>query len=149
MDSRPSIFGVPDPALTALIDFHACAPATLSITVDEPAGHVAVLHVSGDIDITTAPELDNCLTDVVTRRKNLILDLRRVGFLGCSGLLLLETAAYRLHRDGACAGVVADRDIGRAMHVSGIDRVMQRYCTLDAALQDLRGSRPMQRIGYN
>ncbi|MEE2031973.1 STAS domain-containing protein [Rhodococcus chondri] len=144
MDSRPSAFGAPDPALAALVDLHACAPAALSITVEERTGPAAVLHVSGDIDITTTPELTERLTEVVSRKRDLVLDLREVGFLGCSGLQLFETAAFRLRHDGACAVAVTGPHTERALHISGVDRLIQCYCTLDAALHAVR-SGPMHR----
>ena len=53
----------------------------------------ATVSLSGEVDIATAPELHDCLLEVVTQRPdNLVVDLARLRFLDCSGAAVLGRA---------------------------------------------------------
>ncbi len=62
----------------------------------------ATVSLSGEVDIATAPELHDCLLEVVTQRPdNLVVDLARLRFLDCSGAAVLGRAREALLSAGA------------------------------------------------
>jgi anti-anti-sigma factor len=63
----------------------------------ESNGHGRVVHVAGEIDLATAPELQACLQalDGVV-----VVDLPEVAFLDSSGIAVLVAARKRLSASG-------------------------------------------------
>jgi anti-sigma B factor antagonist len=62
-------------------------------------GRWSVVAVHGDLDLATGPELDQALRDAVPADdlvRQVVLDLRAVTFLDCSGLRPLVEARRRL-----------------------------------------------------
>jgi anti-sigma B factor antagonist len=73
-----------------------------------------VVKVSGDVDLCTAPVLAEALTLAVLDTKSrsgiseIVVDLRRVAFLGAAGLSVLVDASDRCVRDEIGFHVAAD-----------------------------------------
>ncbi len=67
-----------------------------------PPGRV-VVEVTGEVDAYTAPALDACLSSQATRPdvRQLVVDLRRVTFLGAAGVTVLAQAHRRCRMRGA------------------------------------------------
>ena len=77
--------------LFAVPDFNVPEGEALSCAV-ATAGGVARVTVSGELDLATAPLLDDALTLAEDLAGAMILDLSGVEFIGCCGArLLLET----------------------------------------------------------
>jgi anti-anti-sigma factor len=55
--------------------------------------------LSGELNIATAPELDQALSDAQRSAKLVIVDLRRVSFMDCRGLAVITAAASRTKGD--------------------------------------------------
>jgi anti-anti-sigma factor len=70
----------------------------LTISVSRPGGPAVVVTVAGDIDIVTAPDLRTALDGLTSEVDEVILDLRRVGFVDSSGLAVILDAAERHDR---------------------------------------------------
>lgn len=100
--------------------------------------NVAVLTVTGDVDLQTAPLLAEQITAALTSRPSVvILDLRAVGFLASAGLEVLVAA----RRKGATVAVVADRRaVRRPIILTGLDRHIPLYTSLNNALDELDAS---------
>jgi anti-sigma B factor antagonist len=77
------------------------APDLLAITVTEPAPQVIVAQVHGELDMSSAPELDRVMGSVLigTVPRRLVLNLTELRFLGSHGL----AALIRLHDQTATA----------------------------------------------
>ncbi|MGZ4109561.1 MAG: STAS domain-containing protein [Actinomycetota bacterium] len=74
---------------------------TIEIEVSAEAGaDVAIVTVSGDLDLSTAPELDRSLTGVQANGRPVVLDLRRVSFMYSSGLRVILAADARARSAG-------------------------------------------------
>ncbi|MGZ4114191.1 MAG: STAS domain-containing protein [Actinomycetota bacterium] len=74
---------------------------TIEIEVSAEAGaDVAIVTVSGDLDLSTAPELDRSLTGVQANGRPVVLDLRRVSFMDSSGLRVILAADARARSAG-------------------------------------------------
>jgi anti-sigma B factor antagonist len=98
----------------------------------EPAWLVSV---SGELDLYTAPRLQEELLELPGERTWLVVDLLRVTFLDSAGLSLLTTAARRLRYDGGgIVLAVADLNIERVLRLTGLDRYFEVRSTIEGAI---------------
>lgn len=92
----------------------------LEIAVEHVNG-IAVLGVSGELDIATAPELARVLEGAQFAAKGMALDFSGLRFIDSTGLHLLITARERAVRDDAPFVLVGCRDpVIRALRISGL-----------------------------
>lgn len=99
-------------------------------------GDVTVVRVSGEVDVYTAPGLDEVLSsEVESGHMRLILDLTRVDFLDSTGLGVLVKALKRTREGGGGLAVVAVHErITKVFRITGLDAVMPLASTVDEAL---------------
>lgn len=57
-------------------------------------------HLVGELDLATAPILDEALRAVDADALMIVLDLRDLGFLDCSGMQVIRDASRRLASEG-------------------------------------------------
>lgn len=114
------------------------APDSITATVADHDG-VVVLSIGGEIDLVTAPALEEAIGDVVVDNPSaLIIDLSAVEFLGSVGLKILA-ATYEKLGDSAEFGVVARGPATRRpIHLTGLDKTFPLYPTLDDAVTGAR-----------
>lgn len=114
------------------------APDSITATVADHDG-VAVLSIGGEIDLVTAPSLEEAIGAVVADNPSaLIIDLSGVDFLGSVGLKILA-ATFEKIGDHAEFGVVARGPATRRpIHLTGLDKTFPLYPTLDDALSGVR-----------
>ena len=98
-------------------------------------GDVAVVSVSGELDMLTTPELVRAIEAAARKEPSaLVVDLSAVQFLASAGMSTLITA----HEDvtpRARFAVVADGPAtSRPLRLVGIDQIFTVYRTLDDAL---------------
>ena len=94
----------------------------------------SVLHVEGELDMATAPTLEDALADVGFAER-LVVDLTKCTFLDSSAVRVLVSSV----RDSEAAGgslalVVTDPGIRRVLEISGVDTMLPVHQALDAAL---------------
>lgn len=121
-----------------LKDRQLSAPDSITATVADHDG-IVVLSIGGEIDLVTAPALEEAIgTVVVDNPSALIIDLSAVEFLGSVGLKILA-ATYEKLGDSAEFGVVARGPATRRpIHLTGLDKTFPLYPTLDDALTGAR-----------
>jgi anti-sigma B factor antagonist len=119
-----------------------CPSAALAVVADEtgeavtPPEFACVPHDSGDgtirvavfgeLDLTTAPALDQALRDAHQHVRQVTLDLRSVTFMGSSGLAVLFAAADRARESGGRFLVVrGPPSIDRLFALSAADRWLE------------------------
>ena len=114
------------------------APDSITASVSDHDG-VVVLSVGGEIDLVTAPALEEAIGGVVADNPAaLVIDLSAVDFLGSVGLKILA-ATYEKLGDAAEFGVVARGPATRRpIHLTGLDKTFSLYPTLDDALTGAR-----------
>jgi anti-sigma B factor antagonist len=105
----------------------------------EHHGDIAVLTVSGVVDLATAPALEEVADELVAQRpKALVIDVRDVTFLASVGLKILAA----IHRDltpAGCFAVIADGPAtSRPITLTHLDEVFSLYPTLDDGLTAVR-----------
>lgn len=62
--------------------------------------NAAWVHVAGELDITTAPELERTLRDCQSQARLVVLDLNELTFMDCAGLHAIEDASIRARKIG-------------------------------------------------
>jgi len=112
-DRSPTRLGVLD---TNVADFDADfddAGTPLAVAVDDRDG-VFVVHADGEVDLSTAPLLDGALdAGLASGRRTVVVDLRQVSFIDCTGIGLLTQARCRAHRQGVRLHIRAGRAAAR------------------------------------
>ncbi len=80
----------------------------------EDRGEVYVVLVDGEVDLATAPLLARALeAGLAGGRPTLLVDLRRVSFVDCTGIGLLTQARCRAQREGTRMRILAGRAVAR------------------------------------
>jgi anti-sigma B factor antagonist len=84
-------------------------------------GDKVVIAVSGEVDLLTAPQLEECLLGHADR--NVTLDLAGVRFLDSCGLHALVVARNRLNERGYKLRTVNEQDhVRRVIELTGLDQ---------------------------
>jgi anti-sigma B factor antagonist len=125
---------VPDPTATGAT---APQPAVLaSVQVNRAAPGLVVLHVSGELDTTSAQELALPLQDqLVEANKTVVVDLGGVRFLGSAGLEALVVGQQRATElDIAFVVVASSRAALRPIEATGLNSVFTIVGTVDEAV---------------
>ncbi|MGV8872903.1 MAG: STAS domain-containing protein [Rhodococcus sp. (in: high G+C Gram-positive bacteria)] len=101
-------------------------------------GHVAVIAVSGELDITTAPTLAAAVdAQVGSTPSALIIDLSAVSFLASAAMTVLATA-QKDHGHTLAFSVVADGPTtSRPIKLMGLDQEFALHADLASALAAL------------
>ncbi|MEV6825643.1 anti-sigma factor antagonist [Amycolatopsis sp. NPDC051102] len=112
-------------------------PAASSSAVSVSLRHVEaalVLSVGGEVDLVTAPELNDAVTAALAEAPAvLIVDLTAVTFFSSAGLAVLFDLQSRAG-SATAVRVVATSVAARPMAITGADRLMPVFATLADAL---------------
>jgi anti-sigma B factor antagonist len=110
----------------------------LIIAVRRRPGYVLV-KVSGEIDITTAPQLRGRLEGPADGGQQVIIDFSRVSFIDAAGAGVLAGAAARAAaRGGSLRLAAAGRRVRRVLALTGLDRSIPLAATVAEARAALR-----------
>jgi len=89
------------------------AGTPLAVTVEDRGG-VCVVHADGEVDIATAPLLGRALeTGLASGRPTVVVDLRQISFVDCTGIGMLTEARCRARRQGTRLHIHAGRAVAR------------------------------------
>ena len=130
---------MPDPTATGAT---APQPAVLaSVQVNRAAPDLVVLHVSGELDTTSAQELAIPLREqLVEANRTVVVDLSGVKFLGSAGLEALVIGQQRAKEVGVEFVVVASsRAALRPLEATGLNAVFAIRATVAEALESHSG----------
>lgn len=103
-----------------------------------PTDDIAVVTLSGEVDLYTAPEFHETLLRVADSARRIVVDLSAVTFLDSTALGVLVGGAQRLPDDGALLIVCGDDRLWRTLEIVGLDRVFAVHPTLEEALAAAR-----------
>ncbi|MFI6025877.1 STAS domain-containing protein [Amycolatopsis magusensis] len=104
-------------------------------TVVERIGAVTVVAVTGELDIATAPDLEEALLGVLDGEPEaVVIDLTAVAFLGSSGLAVLT--GFQQRADPAGVRLVADQHaVLHPLRLTRLDNVFPIFGTRSEAVQ--------------
>lgn len=101
-------------------------------------GSVPVVAVNGEVDVYSAPELRDGLTELLQSGTSVIVDLTDVGFLDSTGLGALVAARSTAAERGASLPLVCTHQrILKLFTITGLDRVFRIYPSVPEAVDDL------------
>jgi anti-sigma B factor antagonist len=114
----------------------------LARIVPEPHGDdVVVARIEGEIDMSNAQPIGNRLRDLLTNRSvALIVDLGPTSYLDSSGIALMFALVDELRRRQQQLKLVVPEgsQLLRVVTITGLDRAVPTYETLESALADAR-----------
>jgi anti-anti-sigma factor len=102
------------------------------VRVTTAADGTTVVGVYGDLDLATAPVLEETITKLGTPAR-LVFDLTECGFLDSSGMRVL-VGANRAAPDVGIDLVASDAGVVRALQVARLDTMFTVHSSLDDAL---------------
>jgi anti-sigma B factor antagonist len=110
----------------------------------EMAGGVAVVTTPGEIDITNAPALRTALLDAATQgRGPVVVDMSGTQFCDSAGLHALIRAHKRARAEGDdVLVVICATTVLRIFAISGLDRIIPNFSTLEEALAQTSATPP-------
>lgn len=106
----------------------------LQVTTDT-AGEARVVQAVGELDLHTAPTLEQALAAVLAQGTELVIvDLGGVEFMDSTGLSVILGAVVQLRDSGGQLRVVSSRDrITKVFTLTGVDQQIPIFDSLDAA----------------
>jgi anti-sigma B factor antagonist len=126
-------------------------PSAFACTATHGGLDAAWVHVAGELDIATAPELARTLREVQQLAHLTVLDLRELAFMDCAGVHTIVEASLRARGDGrrlvlvrgrpdiyrlfALTGSSADVDIGDLEPVQPPSHALQRSLVSQSLLR--------------
>lgn len=104
-----------------------------TVTEERRPGAV-VLTVTGEVDMTTAPALENAVRrSLAERPARLVIDLTGAEFFSSAGIAIL-VLAHRSRADVALHIVATDRIVLRPLELTGLRNEFAIHGSLEAAL---------------
>lgn len=100
----------------------------------EVTDDTAIVHAAGEVDMSSAGLLADELAKATETSGRIVVDLDGVSFLGTSGLSVLVDANVRCQATGAALRVVPSQPARRAIEVTGLDKELQLFPTVAAAV---------------
>ncbi len=102
----------------------------------EPVEGVVVVAVVGDVDLATAPGMEECLsTQLAAGRVRLVLDLSQVAFMGSVGLrVVLSLLQASRQKGGDLRLCAAQPGVAKLLRVAGASEVMRIFATRGEAV---------------
>ena len=103
------------------------------------SGELALISVSGELDLYTAQRLQARIDEAgAVGADTVVVDLSEVSFIDSTALAVLVQETRRLEGRGRSLVLVTnDPRTKRVVEVTGLNRVLRTYATLQDALSDL------------
>ena len=120
-------------------------PARIEIQTTLDGSGVPVVHVKGDVDIFTCPELRTALLELLEAGKHdIVLDLSEVNYMDSRALGVLVEAAHRARAEGRRLHLVrVPRRVKSTFEITRLMMFFRWYDTAEAALAEIaRGAAP-------
>jgi anti-anti-sigma factor len=117
--------------MASVAPFHA--------TVAEVGGRLALVSVSGELDLYVESELRGALDAAASLGSaTVVVDLSGASFIDSTACGIIVGEAKRLRRDGSDLFLVSQGNrAARVLEVAGIDQVIHVFPTLHAAFRHL------------
>ena len=119
-------------------------PTPVALDVSRPLSGVSVIHVTGELDALTAPQLtDRVRSEAADGVKFLVIDLAAVDFLGSAGLgALLDSSQILTEAEAGSRMYLAgtsERAVRRPLEMVGLLPLFNVHASVDDALREISG----------
>lgn len=107
----------------------------------EQKNNIPIIHVSGEIDVYTCPQLRSKLTELVQDGQTfMILNLENIQYIDSTGLGTIAHTARSIETSNGKVGIVCTKNqIKKIFEVSGLEKKNVRlYADEISALKELR-----------
>jgi anti-anti-sigma factor len=123
---------------------HKSAPTTIpelhtdvfDCFVDYDGPTTAEVHISGELDIATAPQLAETLRAALANATLVVLDLSQLTFMDCTGLAAIIRADSRARRSRR--RLVLVRGAAQVNRLLDVTKTSERFEIMDCALSEAR-----------
>lgn len=116
-------------------------PAPFQVEVGELEHGVRTISVQGELDLSTAPDLEGPLEKTLENGEgSVLIDLSRCEFIDSTGIALLVRAWQRLDSDGSGRDLVLcsqNDQVRRVLEITGLELSIPVHQTRDEALAAL------------
>jgi anti-anti-sigma factor len=105
----------------------AIDPSGFSISISDRGGR-AVVAVRGELDLATAPELEQAVLERLDAGQDVVLDLRELQFMDSSGLRVVVVAHARSTDGGPEFAVVRPpegSEVAKILEIAGIEEQLR------------------------
>ena len=93
------------------------------------------MSIGGEIDLSTAPAFEAAIAGALDDDPPvLVIELSEVSFMASVGLRILAATQEKVSKSARVAIVASNPATSRPMQLTGLDKVMSLYPTLDDAL---------------
>jgi anti-sigma B factor antagonist len=97
-----------------------------------------IITISGDLDIVTSPQLDECLTAAEADHRRIILDFGEVSFLDTSALAVIVGHWKKAEATGGTLALASARyRYTKTLWITGLADRLPRYDTVEEAIAAL------------
>lgn len=121
-------------------------PAPFQASASELEGGIRLLEVNGELDLSTAAQLEGPLEEAIDSSKSAVLiDLSDCTFIDSTGIALVVRAWQRVDAaagNGGEGGLVLccqNEQVRRVLEVTGLEHSLRVFATRDEAAAALRG----------
>jgi len=122
------------------------SPAPFDVQTEEIDGGIRVFTVHGELDMNTAPELEQALeVALADEEAAVMLDLSDCEFIDSTGIALIVRTWQRLDRDAGNGGkgkfilCCVNHQVRRLLKITGVESSISLHEQREAALDALRG----------
>jgi anti-anti-sigma factor len=118
-------------------------PAPFEVKVGDLEHGVRTISVRGELDLSTAPDLEGPLEEALASGEgSLLIDLSQCEFIDSTGIALIVRAWQRLHsgENGRALVICSQNDqVRRVLEITGLELSIPVHLTRDEALAALQG----------
>lgn len=120
------------------------SPGSFEASTVELAGGVRVVAVRGELDLSTAPELEGPLAEAIGAAEPLLIDLSECEFIDSTGIAMIVRAWQQLGDGAANPGRVVicsgSEQVRRVLEITGVESSIPIYAGRDEALAAISGT---------
>lgn len=124
------------------------SPAPFDVRKEQLDGGIDVITVQGELDMNTAPQLEQQLEEALANSgASIMLDLSQCEFIDSTGIALIVRSWQRLDRNAGEGGegrlvlCSHNHQVRRLLKITGVESSISLYERRNEALAELRGGR--------
>lgn len=118
-------------------------PAPFEVKVGDLENGVRTISVRGELDLSTAPDLESPLEEALDSGEgSVLIDLSQCEFIDSTGIALIVRAWQRLDGDGNGRALVIcsqNDQVRRVLEITGLELSIPVHLTRDEAITALTG----------